>query len=85
MIDAVKSVNSEVKAVTDEKLNQILGSKMKDIPRELLPFLFELKMGSAGDRTGIIVTNQITVKELEKLGFRMELPGPEQLLKDFRG
>lgn len=85
MFDAVKSVNSEVKAVTDEELNQILGSKMKDIPRELLPFLFELKMGAAGDRTGIIVTNQITVKELEKLGFRMELPGPEQLLKDFRG
>jgi hypothetical protein len=58
---------------------------MAAMPKELLPFLMELRMAGRTMGTPIVVTNEITVNELEKLGFSLEIPGPEQLLKDFRG
>jgi len=82
MIDVLNAVDKNIKLVSAEEMNRIMNSKMAEMPKELLPFLMEMRMGTG---TEIEVTNQITVEQLEKLGFRMELPGPEQLLKDFRG
>ena len=85
MIDALKAVNPDVEVVTEETMNRLFMERLSSIPKELLPFLMEQKMNANDAAPQIEVVNRATMEQLEKLGFQVELPGPERLLKDFRG
>ncbi len=84
LIDVLRSVNPDMKEVSSLELNQLFMEKASSLPKEFLPFLIEQKE-NAGKTAQIEVVNQITAAELKSLGFPMDIPGPEQLLKDFRG
>jgi len=85
MIDVLKAVNPKMEVVSEDKMNRLFMEQASSMPKELLPFLMEQKMNANTERAQIEVANRITVEQLEKLGFKMELPGPERLLKEFRG
>ena len=85
MLEALKAVNPDIKAVSEEELNLLMGEKMSAFPKVLLPFLMELKGEANVEGSYMEVRNQITVEQLKNTGFGMEIPGPEQLLKEFRG
>ena len=84
MIEVLRSVNPNMKVVSSLEMNQLFMEKASSLPKEFLPFLMEQKE-NAGKAAQVEVVNQITAAELKSLGFQMDIPGPEQLLKDFRG
>ena len=85
MLEGLRAVNGQVNPAGEEEMEYRLRQVMKELPGQFLPFLMELKMDKGSEGTFVKVTNDVTVQQLRDFGFDMEISGPEQLLKEFRG
>ncbi len=83
--EVVKALDGEIRIVDDEEFAEVLEKKAVGMEKELSALLMDHWHRSKTNPPVIRVSNERTMEHLVQAGYIPEIPGPEQILKGFRG
>ena len=83
MEQAARAVVPQLQVVSDEQFQALLSRAPVDLRGDLLAPLLDLWNHLREGAQTVATDCRLTTQELERIGFRFPIPGPEHLLRAF--